>query len=358
MATAKKQRKKRKPPKKKAAVTAREFLRDLQEDHDSDQFTFFSDNVHATVEHRVPTGVLALDRLTGGGWPIGRMVEVAAWEGVGKSTLLDQSIAEVQRMGGMAALIDTEGARDLQYMETLGVDVDQLFRSRVNTIEECFGAIDKYLDRQEAYSQTRELRPLLIVWDSIGGTPTRAELEGGADDSHMMVAARSIKMNLRRIHHRLAPLQVALVCTNHFYRTIGPFASLKTYGGSGIQYFASLRLWLTNKGQLKIGTQVVGHQVEAKVKKSRLGAIPMPVIAGIVHGSGFDNSFTLFDWAREHGAEGDHRYVVQRGAWYTFSNDAADPDPVTFQRGFVGFGELLSEHPKLYAQLVTRYLST
>lgn len=353
MAAAKKRGAKRKAASESVA-SAKDFLKGLQATEGGEAFRFFSDNDFATVTERVPTGVLAFDRLTGGGWPVGRFVELAAWEGVGKSTLLDQSIAQAQRAGMTAALIDTEGARDMVYMERLGVDLDQLIRIQANTIEDCFTAIDRCIDQQETLATSKTVKPLFIVWDSIGGTPTKAEAQGAADDAHMMVAARNIKMNLRRIHNRLSPARVALVATNHFYRSIGPFATLKTYGGSGIPYFASLRVWLTNKGQIKIGSDVVGHQVEAKIKKSRLGSIKPPVIAGILHGSGFDNSFSLFEWGMENGDGDDHKYVSRRGAWCHFHEPGQEP--VTFQRGFVGFGELLSERPDLYQTLATRYL--
>ena len=356
MATAKKGKRKpakKKAPKKKPAMSAQDFLEGIEADED-DEFSFYSDQMLAGDGDvaRMGTGILAVDRLTGGGWPIGRMTELAAWEGIGKSTLIDQSIAETQRNGGRAALIDTENARDLSYMATLGVD------SRASTIEGCFKAIDRLLDRREQELATHDLKPMLIVWDSIGGTPTQKELDGGPEDGHMMGAARVLKLNMRRVHWRLERLRVALVCTNHYYKTIGPFASLKTYGGSAILYFATFRVWLSNKGQLKIGTQVVGHQVEVKLKKTRLGPPRTPEIAGLIHGRGFDNSFSLFEWARTHGAAAGHTYVAQRGAWYTLSMVPDDPEPTTFQRGFAGFGELLQTRSEVYAELVKRYRET
>ena len=194
MATAKKGKRKpakKKAPKKKPAMSAQDFLEGIEADED-DEFSFYSDQMLAGDGDvaRMGTGILAVDRLTGGGWPIGRMTELAAWEGIGKSTLIDQSIAETQRNGGRAALIDTENARDLSYMATLGVDLGELLRSRASTIEGCFKAIDRLLDRREQELATHDLKPMLIVWDSIGGTPTQKELDGGPEDGHMMGAAR------------------------------------------------------------------------------------------------------------------------------------------------------------------------
>lgn len=335
-------------------------VKDLAPKGREEDFEFYStafDQSLVPVDEYLPTGLFALDRLMGGGWPVGRMVEVSAWEGVGKSTLVDQSIGEVQRIGGQAALIDTEGARHPPYMRALGVDLEKLIRLRAETIEDCFRSIELVLDAQEHHAQTHDLRPLLIVWDSVGGTPSMAEILGDADDRHMMVAARNIKMNLRRIHGRLHRARAALVLTNHFYVKPGQgFATRETYGGSGLKYFSSFRLWLTRKGSIKMGTEIVGHEVEAMLKKNRLGPAGQKALAGLSHGRGFDNAFTLLDWAMEHGGVEGHCYVTQRGAWYTFSRGPEDADPITFQRGFVGFGQLLHDHPDIYEKLATEYL--
>ena len=235
-------------PKKKPPLSTDAYLKAVRElapkDHDG-EFASFSDMTFAPVEEYLSTGVFALDKLLGGGWPIGRMVELAAWEGIGKSTLLDQSIAYTQSLGGKCALIDTESARHVEYMKQLGVDLDTLMRVRVDTVEGCFQAIELLLTAQEQSATAHELSPLLIVWDSIGSTPTMAEIAGSADDAHMMVAARNIKMNLRRIHNRLYRCRASLVCANHFYKSPGRgFTTLETYGGSGLKYVPSFRLRL------------------------------------------------------------------------------------------------------------------
>lgn len=354
MATKKKPRK---TTKRKKKATAADLLRLARAGADDDTFGFFSDTMFAEVKERISTGVLGIDKLTGGGWPIGAVTEVASWEGIGKSTLLDQSMGRNQALGGQSALIDSEHARDSVYMRTLGVDLNTLIRIQADTIEACFEAIGTVLDGQEKLKETHELQPLLIVWDSIGGTPTNAELEGSADDKHMMVAARNIKMNLRRIHNRLLPLRAALVCANHFYIKPGPVPMRVTYGGTGLQYFTAYRVWLTRKGAVKVGTAEYGHQVEAMLKKNRFGQLVPPTIMGVLRGGGFDNTFTLFEWCREHGSEEGHCYVEQRGAWYTFSRSPDDPEPVKFQRGFIGFHDLVAvQQPELYEMLAARYL--
>jgi recombination protein RecA len=272
------------------------------------------------------------------------------------STLVDQSMAQVQRMGGIAALIDSETARDEGYTATLGVDIDELIVHPATTIEEVFDGVDMLLDLQEkVYRDTKGNPPImLIVWDAIGGTQTEAEKKGKPDDSHVGVAARNIKQNFRRICLRLAKLRATLLCCNHFYQQIGGFGGLSSYGGSGIRYFSSLRIWLTRGETIKVGDVAVGHGVKAKIKKTRIGKPLPPVEAGLIWGSGFDNAYTLFTWGLTAGVNEAHRWIVRHGSWYYLMRP--DGTHEGFQRGFAGLGAILQEHPAIYAQMAEQYL--
>lgn len=342
-------------------------LRGLATKSDEDQFGFLSSDedlppLDTPIDEFVSTGCLALDKQIGGltgGWPIGRITEVAAWESVGKSTLLDQSLAQVQRMGGVGALIDSERSRDARYSGVLGVNTEKLITKNVQTVEETFDAIDKILDVQEKLAAVAARKgekppPLLIVWDSVGGTPTKREIEGDAGDQHVADAAKAIKRNFRRIAHRIAHLRTALVCANHFYQDIGPFASLKTYGGSGIRYFTSLRVWLTRKSEVKIGTTVLGHVVESKIRKTRIRAERAPQEVALIYGAGFDNSWTLYEWGKTHGVDEKHRWILEAGTWSHLM--LPDGSHESFQRRFVGLGEVLSRRPDAYQLLAEAFL--
>lgn len=355
---------------KKPEDDARLFLDALRGiKKDDEPFGFLSGDddlppLDTPIDEFISTGALALDKQIGGsrgGWPIGRITEVAAWESVGKSTLLDQSLAQVQRMGGVGALIDSERSRDASYTRTLGVDTSKLITKNVTTVEETFEAIDRILDVQEqlatlaARKKDGKPPPLLIVWDSVGGTPTKAELAGDAGDQHVADAAKAIKRNFRRIAHRIAHLRTALVVANHFYQDIGPFASLKTYGGSGLRYFTSLRLWLTRKSEVKIGTSVLGHVVEAKIRKTRIRAARAPQEVALIYGAGFDNAWSLYEWGKSHGLGEKHRWIVESGTWsYVMLPDGSHE---AFQRRFIGLGEVLSRRPEVYRMLASAYLA-
>jgi len=345
-----------------AKLGAEDYLSDLRATKgvEKDDYAMLADEILSTkVTDFISTGCLAIDRLLGGGWPVGRISELAAWEGVGKSTLLDQSIAHHQRQGGIACLIDTEAARDEDYSASLGVDPKKLIVHDAETIEEVFAGIDRVLDVQEAKiaeaERAGEKPPrLLIVWDSLGGTPSAAEKDGSPDDKHVSTAARVVKMNLRRVLLRIGKLNTAFVFANHFYQGIGPFASLNTYGGSGVKYFTSIRLWVSARGKLKAGANEVGHIVEAKLKKTRIRKPRDPAQAALIYGAGIDNSYTLFEWGKQH----QHDFgpwVSQAGAWcYYHPPDGAEP--LKFQQTFYGFGKLLSDNPDIYNAIAAAFV--
>lgn len=344
-----------------------DYLRELRamKGVEKEDFAMFSDELAwvSPIEEWLPSGLLAYDRLTGGGNPVGRIIEMAAWESIGKSTILDQMIAYAQQQGAVTSLIDSEQARDKPYTERLGVDTDKLIVQKAETIEDAFIGIDKLLSVQEAHIKSLEKsnrKPpiMLIGWDSLGGMPTRGELKGDADDHHVSEAARNIKMNMRRIAHRIAKCRAVLVFTNHFYQQIGQ-RGLKTYGGSGVRYFASIRIWL-NRAQnatLKVGPNVVGHIIEAKLKKTRVTRPRPPAYLGLIYGAGVHNAWTLFKWGLTKGVpeQPQHRWISQAGQWsYVHLPDATYEG---FAQSFIGFAEVLANRPDIYQMMAAQYMA-
>jgi recombination protein RecA len=184
------------------------------------------------------------------------------------------------------------------------VDVKALLVAKAESIEDCFHAIERMIAIQEAFiakaTKTTVVPPMLIVWDSLGGTPTREEIEKPPEQV-TMGTAKVVKRNFRRLMARLADARVALVFSNQFYQGIGPYAPpLSTYGGSGVRYFTSLRLWLKRRGALKVSDSEVGHRIEARLKKTRVGRPQDPVEIGLIYGAGVHNAYTLYEWGLKH----------------------------------------------------------
>lgn len=327
-----------------------------------DAYAMFSSDTVPTITEFIPTGSLAIDKLIGGsngGWPVGGISECAAWEHVGKSTLLDQSMAHCQRMGGVAFLIDSEKGRDREWTALLGVTLDDVITYQASTLEDAFLGIDQALGVQESImgdllKSKQRPPPMLIVWDSLGGTPSKAELEGDPDDKHMAVAARVIKMNFRRLTQRLARLRCALVFTNHFYQKIGGYGGLETYGGSGVKYHTDIRIWLTKPEKLKIGEDVVGHVLRASPKKNRVSGTKAPVDTALIYGAGVDNTYTLFKWGLENRQSDGQAWIARSGAWFWLYPPGKEP--ISFQRQFLGLGEVFTAQPHVYAEMAAAYL--
>lgn len=353
--------------KKPKIPDASDYLADLiklRGKNEPEDFAFFEDALFGEPKERLPTGILELDKFTGGGYPIGRMIEVAGWEGAGKSTLIDQGIAQCQKMGGIAHLIDNCEGRDVGYTQKLGVDTSKLITDEIETLEEGFAGIDKILtvqERREAELREANIEPplVLIAWDSLGGTPSEEEFTGAADDDHVATGARVIGLNFKRILSRLAKLRVVFIFTNHFYKTIGQGVStLVSYGGKGPRYYTSLRLWIRRTNEIKVGGRVAGFEVEAKLKKTKVGPYRPPVTLGLVHSCGIDNSYSLFRWGKDHGIGGDypkHRWIEQQAAWCYLVPPGYET--ITFQNSFIGLGEVLAENPEIYRDFIAAFMA-
>lgn len=352
-------------------LNAKDYLEQLRglKGVDDDSFAVASDPIAALapVSEFLPTGVFALDRLIGGGWPVGRIVEVAAWEQVGKTTLLTQAIANHQRNGAVCVLIDSESAQDPGYMRALGVDTDALIvaaaaEGRVMTVEDVFVQIDRILAVQEAQvSKGVAVPPMVIIWDSLGGTPSKAELEGDAGDKHVASAAKIIKLNFRRLTQRLPGARGTLVFANQFYENIatgGYGGGKKSYGGSGVRYHTSLRIWLSRIKALRLGDAPAGHVVQAELKKTRIVKPAPPAQMGLLYGYGIHNAWTLYQWGQRHGTDPTTHphWIRTAGAWsYLHLPDGTHQ---TFQRSYVGLAELLAENPEIYRQVAESYLGS
>lgn len=359
---------------KRTASNAAEYLRELnalRKKNEPPSFGTLADALFSQVTEWIPTGVLALDKFMGGGWPVGRLIEVCGWESVGKSTLLDQSAAQHQRSGGVTALIDSEQARDAKYTTRLGVDTRKYILAEAEDLESGFEQLDKLVrvQREKQYEldkkkATRGQRPppVLLLWDSLGGHAARAEKKSDPDDALVAEHARVVSRNFRRIVNYLPAARITVVFANHFYRQIGGPTSgqLQAFAGKGVKYYTSVRLWLARTGILKSDDVPIGFTVEAKLKKTRVGRPREPIELGFVNGGGFDNAYTLYEWARGHGVGPnypDHRYVIERGS-YRYLSIPGQPEEVPIKGGFLGLGQLLAEKPDVYRVLASAFMAS
>jgi recombination protein RecA len=215
----------------------------------------------------ISTGSLALDLATGvGGYPRGRVVEIYGPESSGKTTLALHAIAEAQRQGGAAAVIDAEHALDVAYARTIGVATDKLLISQPDTGEQALD-ITEMLVRSGAVD--------LVVIDSVAALTPKAELEGEMGDAHMGLQARLMSQALRKLTAAAYRGETTLMFLNQLRQKIGvTFGSPETTtGGNALKFYASMRFDVRRIGQVKVGDEPVGGRTRVKIAKNKC-AIP------------------------------------------------------------------------------------
>ncbi len=219
---------------------------------------------HAMAVEVVSTGCLSLDLALGvGGMPRGRVIEVYGPEASGKTTLTLHVIAEVQKMGGLAAFVDAEHALDPVYAKKIGVNIDELFISQPDTGEQALDIVDT-LVRSNGMD--------VIVVDSVAALTPKAEIEGDMGDSHMGLQARLMSQALRKLTAIISKSKTVVIFLNQTRMKIGVFFGNPetTTGGMALKFYSSVRLEIRRIGQLKQGEQMVGNRVRVKVVKNKV----------------------------------------------------------------------------------------
>jgi recombination protein RecA len=275
-----------------------------------------------------------------GGFPFGRLTEIAGRNGSGKTTLLGHAVAATQARGGVAAVSDTENALDLGYWEKLGVDLDTLILVQSKTIEEMFEKMEDLILTVKGFNAEV---PVLIGWDSLGGTPTKAQREAKADKKFYAEAAKVVGQNLQRIVTLIAEESIALVFINHLYRDINvqygdPWQS---YGGEKVQFFATLRIRLKKGAAIKVGgtddddfKDTIGHMNTCQVLKNKMAPVLKTVKVPCLGNFGFYEPYVVFDQACKQGL------ISKNRGWNKIELDG---EVINFQ-GWKGFQENIIPH--------------
>jgi recombination protein RecA len=217
---------------------------------------------HMNIE-TISTGSITLDIALGSGMPRGRIIEIFGPEASGKTTLALHTIAEAQKLGGVAAFIDVEHALDPEYARRIGVNVDELLISQPDMGEEAL-EITETLIRSGAID--------VIVVDSVAALVPRAEIEGDMGDSHMGLQARLMSQALRKLTGVISRSKTTLIFINQIRMKIGVmFGNPETTpGGVALKFFSSVRLDIRRKEQLKDGDTIIGNRVKVKVVKNKV----------------------------------------------------------------------------------------
>lgn len=214
----------------------------------------------------VPTGCLSLDLALGvGGMPRGRIIEIFGPESSGKTTLSQHVIAEVQKMGGVAAFIDAEHALDPDYARKIGIKVNDMLISQPDTGEQALEILET-LVRSNAID--------VIVVDSVAALVPQKEIEGDMGDSHMGLQARLMSQALRKLTGVVAKTKTVVIFINQIRMKIGVmFGNPETTtGGNALKFYSSLRIEVRRAAQIKQAESIIGNRVKVKVVKNKVAA--------------------------------------------------------------------------------------
>lgn len=243
----------------------------------------------------IPTGCLSLDLAFGiGGVPRGRVIEIFGPESSGKTTLAQHIVAEVQKLGGVAAFVDAEHALDPSYAEKIGVDIKEMLISQPDTGEQALEIVET-LVRSNAVD--------VVVVDSVAALVPRKEIEGEMGDQHMGLQARLMSQALRKLAGIVSKTKTVVIFINQIRNKIGVFfgSPETTSGGNALKFYSSVRVEVRRSAQIKQGERIIGNRVKAKIVKNKVAAPFKVAEFDIMYNEGISLSGDLLDLGVEYG---------------------------------------------------------
>jgi recombination protein RecA len=303
----------------------------IEKDHGKGTIMKMGDNKVEEVPV-ISTGSIGLNNALGvGGLPRGRVIEIYGPESSGKTTLAIHAIAEAQKAGGIAAIIDAEHAFDRFYAEKLGVDISNLLISQPDSGEQALEVADQLI-RSSAID--------LVVIDSVAALTPKAELEGDMGDSKMGLQARLMSQALRKLTANINKTNTCCIFINQLREKIGVmFGNPETTtGGNALKFYASVRLDIRRIGQIKDGEEVIGNQTRVKVVKNKVAPPFRKAEFDIMFGEGISRNGEIVDLGVEYGI------VKKSGSWYSYGD-------TKIGQGRDAAKNVIKDNPELAAEL-------
>ena len=280
----------------------------------------------------ISTGSIGLDMALGiGGIHRGRVTEIYGPEASGKTTLAIQVIAEAQKAGGVAAIVDAEHAFDRFYAEKLGVDINNLLISQPDNGEQALEIAD-HLIRSGALD--------IVVIDSVAALTPKAEIEGEMGDSKMGLQARLMSQALRKLTANISKTHTCCIFINQLREKIGVmFGNPETTtGGNALKFYASVRLDIRRISQIKEGEDAIGNRTRVKVVKNKLAPPFRKAEFDIMNGEGISRTGEIIDMGIE------HNILSKSGSWFSYGD-------TKLGQGREAVKQILTDNPELLEEL-------
>ena len=283
----------------------------------------------------IPSGSLALDHALGvGGYPRGRIVEIYGPESSGKTTLAIHAIAEAQKTGGIAAMIDAEHAFDRSYAKALGVNLETLLISQPDNGEQALEIADNLI-RSGAID--------IIVIDSVATLTPKAEIEGEMGDNKVGLQARLMSQALRKLTANIAKTNTCCIFINQLREKIGVmFGNPETTtGGNELKFYASVRIDVRRTTQIKDGEEALGNRTKVKVVKNKMAPPFKKAEFDIVYGEGISHVAEVVDLAVN------FDIIHKSGSWFSYNDEK-------LAQGSAAVKQLLKDNPELCDEIEAR----
>ena len=286
----------------------------------------------------VPTGSIGLNFALGvGGFPKGRITEIYGPESSGKTTLALHAIAEAQKRGGIAAIIDAEHAFDRFYAEKLGVDVDNLLISQPDNGEQAL-EITEQLIRSSAID--------IIVIDSVAALTPKSEIEGDMGDRNVGLQARLMSQAMRKLTGTIARTNTTCIFINQLRDKIGGMSfgpSETTTGGNALKFYASVRVEIRPSSTVKDGEDVIGRHAKVKVVKNKVAPPFKRAEFDIMFGEGISKAGEIIDLGVE------YDIIKKSGSWFSY-------DGSKIAQGRDAAKRVISDNPELADELEAKIM--
>ncbi len=286
----------------------------------------------------IPSGSVALNSALGvGGYPRGRIIEIFGPESSGKTTLAIHAIAEAQKLGGIAAIIDAEHAFDRFYAEKLGVDINNLLISQPDNGEQALEIVEQLI---------RSAAVDIIVVDSVAALTPKSEIEGEMGERNMGLQARLMSQAMRKLTGTISRTNTTCIFINQLRDKIGQMfgPTETTTGGNALKFYSSVRLDIRSRSTLKEGDNVLGRHTVVKVVKNKVAPPFRRAEFDIMFGEGISRSSELIDLGVE------LNIIVKSGSWFSYNGTKLAQGRESAKRMLEDNPELADEIEKLISE--------